>query len=357
MKNTKLQAMIMAGAMAASSLSAMSVFADETTSEAATEAVSAAEVDTEGKFVLEYPEDMQELGYTDPVVLDEVPERVVSLSAAPVLAMYELGVNLVGIPNSMVVTWPEDLQENTENVSFSVMSPDDFDYESVVDLEPDLVLLAYNGADTAGKTLESLGIPVYYIYAGHTVPYESIVGQTNALIDAFSVDEEFAAAGEKIRERFDALDQNMEAAKEAFAGKSVMVLQSSGDAHSSMVQLDYEQALDYDPDIVMCVGAEDAEGHKELMEKAFAENPEYWNSIPAIAEGRVLYLPVSYVSTAGINVIDCINDLIGTVADFYGIEVETISVDEEEESEEATGEDASEENASDEAEESTAETK
>lgn len=85
-----------------------------------------------------------------------------------------------------------------------------------------------------------------------------------------------------------------------------MVLQSSGDAHyiqtengtlgsmaamigfenvytndqSSMVQLDYEQALDYDPDIVMCVGAEDAEGHKELMEKAFAENPEYWNSIP-----------------------------------------------------------------------------
>ena len=361
MKNTKLQAMIMAGAMAASSLSAMSVFADETTSEAATEAVSAAEVDTEGKFVLEYPEDMQELGYTDPIVLDEVPERVVSLSAAPVLALYELGVNLVGIPNSMGVTWPEDLQENTENVSFSVMSPDDF----------------------AGKTLESLGIPVYYIYAGHTVPYESIVGQTNALIDAFSVDEESAAAGEKIRERFDALDQNMEAAKEAFAGKSVMVLQSSGDAHyiqtengtlgsmaamiglenvytndqSSMVQLDYEQALDYDPDIVMCVGAEDAEGHKELMEKAFAENPEYWNSIPAIAEGRVLYLPVSYVSTAGINVIDGINDLIGTVADFYEIEVETISVDEEEESEEATGEDASEENASDEAEESTAETK
>ncbi len=76
------------------------------------------------------------------------------------LALYELGVNLVGIPNSMVVTWPEDLQESTETVSFSVMSPDDFDYESVVDLEPDLVLLAYNGADTAGKTLESLGIPV-----------------------------------------------------------------------------------------------------------------------------------------------------------------------------------------------------
>ena len=377
MKNTKFQALIMAGAMAASALSSVSVFAEQTTSEAETESavVSASDEskdeNTEGKFVLEYPEDMQELGYTEPIVLDEVPERVVSLSAAPVLALYELGVNLVGIPNSMVVTWPEDLKESTETVSFSVMSPDDFDYESVVDLEPDLVLLAYNGADTAGKTLESLGIPVYYLYAGHTVPYESIVGQTNALIDAFSVDDESKAAGEKIQARFEALDQNVEAAKEAFEGKSVMVLQSSGDAHyiqtengtlgsmaqmiglenvytndqSSMVQLDYEQALDYDPDIVMCVGAEDAEGHKELMETAFAQNPDYWNSIPAIAEGRVLYLPVSYVSTAGINVIDCINELIGTVADFYGIEVETISVDEdasEEETSEAVSDDSEE---------------
>lgn len=167
MKNTKFQAVIMAGAMAASALSSVSVFAEQTTSEAETESVvESKEESTEGKFVLEYPEDMQELGYTDPIVLDEVPERVVSLSTAPVLALYELGVNLVGIPNSMVVTWPEDLKESTETVSFSVMSPDDFDYESVVDLDPDLVLLAYNGADTAGKTLESLGIPVYYLYAG-----------------------------------------------------------------------------------------------------------------------------------------------------------------------------------------------
>ena len=178
MKNTKLQAMIMAGAMAASSFSAMSVFADETTSEAATEAVSAAEVDTEGKFVLEYPEDMQELGYTDPIVLDEVPERVVSLSAAPVLALYELGVNLVGIPNSMVVTWPEGSSGEHRNCFLLCYESGCLIMRALLILSRILVLLAYNGADTAGKTLESLGIPVYYIYAGHTVPYESIVGQT-----------------------------------------------------------------------------------------------------------------------------------------------------------------------------------
>lgn len=303
-------------------------------------------------FVLEYPEDMQALGYTEPITLDEVPERVVALSASPVLALYEMGVNLVGVPNSMVVTWPDDLKANAETVSFSVMSSDDFDYESVVALEPDLVLLAYNGADTAGATLESLGIPVYYLYAGHTVSYDSIVMQTEALVDAFSVDEASTAAGEAILQRFDALEADVEAAKEAFAGTSVMVIQSGGDSHyiqtaggtlgtmadmiglenvyenetSSMVMLDFEQALDYNPDLVLCVGATTAEVHQQTMEAAFAQNPEYWNSIEAIAEGNVIYLPVEYCSTAGISVVDSIEKLIDTVADFYGIEVEHTGV-------------------------------
>lgn len=341
------------------------VMAEETTE---------ADEPAEGAFVLEYPEDMQELGYTDPLVLDEVPERVVSLSAAPVLALYELGVNLVGIPNSMVVTWPEDLKESTETVSFSVMSSSDFDYESVVALEPDLVLLAYNGAETAGATLESLGIPVYYIYAGHTVPYESIVMQTEALIDAFAVDEESKEAGEAILQRFDDLEANLDAAKEAFEGKSVMVLQSSADAHyiqtsggtlgsmaemigftnvyenetSSMTQLDFEQALDYNPDLVLCVGAGTAESQQELMEAAFAENEAYWNSIDAIAEGNVIYLPVAYVSTAGINVVDTINDLIVTLADFYDVDLELTGIDGEEQEEETGAEESTEESTEEE---------
>ena len=341
MKRRKIMALGVTAAMVMTAFSAFSVSAEEST-----ETEDAAQ-EKEGSFVLEYPEDMQELGFTEPLVLDEVPERVVCLSAAPVLALYELGVNLVGVPNSSVVTWPEDLQENTETVSFSVMSSDDFDYESVVGLEPDLVLLAYNGAETAGKTLESVGIPVYYIYAGHMVPYESIVMQTNALIDAFAVDEESKAAGEEIRQRFTQLEENVEAAKEAFAGKSVMILQSGGGAHyiqtaeatlgsmadmiglenvyenesSSMVQLDYEQALDYDPDLVLCVGATGAQEHKEMMEADFAENEAYWYGIPAIAEGNIIYLPATYVSTAGINVVDAINNLIGIVADFYDIGV------------------------------------
>ena len=300
-------------------------------------------------FTLEYPADMQALGYTEPLVLDKKPERVVCLSAAPVLALYELGVNMVGIPNSMVVKWPEDLASSTEQVSFSVMSPDDFDYEAVVALEPDLVLLASNGADSAGATLEGLGIPVYYLYAGHVVSYDSIKMQTEALIHAFGTDAESAAAGEAILNRFSELDASIDAAKNAFAGNTVMVLQS-GDAETHyiqtkngtlgsmldmlgfenvyentmtpMAQLDYEQALDYQPDYLVCVGATDAAAHQALMDEAFANNPAYWNAIPAVANGKVICLDVTYISTAGINVIDNIGALIDIMSEHTGIAVD-----------------------------------
>lgn len=297
-------------------------------------------------FTLEYPTDMQALGFTDPLVLEETPERVVSLSAAPVLALYELGVNLVGVPNSMVVTWPEELTQNAETVSFSIMSADTFDAETVVTLDPDLVLLAYNAKDTAGATLESAGLAVYYLSAGHTVSYESIKAQTQVFIDAFGKDDDAKQAGEDILNRFADLESRMEAAQEALAGKTVMVLQSGSDSHyiqtadgtlgsmadkiglknvyendsSSMVQLDFEQALDYDPDLVLCVGGTGAEEHQEMMEAAFAANEDYWYSIDAIQNGQVIYLPVAYCSTAGINVIDQINELMDTVKDFYGLD-------------------------------------
>lgn len=300
-------------------------------------------------FVLEYPADMQALGYTAPLALEEVPERVVCLSAAPVLALYEMGVHLVGVPNSMVVTWPEDLAANASTVSFSVMSPDDFDYEAVVALEPDLVMLAVNGADTAGAKLEELGINVYYLYAGHTVSYESVKMQTEVLIDAFSLNEEAQTAGEDIMNRFAEVEANVAAAKEAFAGKSVMVLQSgSADVHyiqtangtlgsmlemigfenvyenaaASMVQLDFEQALEYNPDHIVCVGASDAATHQTLMDEAFAGNPEYWNAIEAVANGNVICVDVTYISTAGINIIDNIGNLISIMSEATGIAVE-----------------------------------
>lgn len=302
-----------------------------------------AQAPEEQKFVMTYPEDMQALGFMEPLVLERVPQRIVCLSTAPVLALYEMGAKLVGIPSSRVVSWPEELKESTETVQFSAMSSSDFDYESIVALEADLVLVGSSSTEV-GEQIESLGIPVYYVYAGHTVSYDNIKAQTEALVKAFSLDEASTAKGEEIMSRFTTLEDRLAAVQPVYAGKKVMVLQSGDTSNhyiqtargtlasmaammgfenvyeneaSSMTKLDFEQALDYNPELVLCVGSGTAQEHQALMEQAYSENEAYWYSIDAIKNGDVIYLPVEFCSTAGIHVVDSINTLIDCIEAFY----------------------------------------
>ncbi len=292
---------------------------------------TAAEASSVEGVTIQYPANMQEKGYTEAVTLASRPEKVVCMSTTPVLTLYELGVNMIAVPSSSVVTWPEDLSAKAQLLTMGHGTT--FDIETVVAMEPDLVLLGYTSADTYGAQLTEAGIPVYYVDAGHTVSYDSIKSQTEVLIDAFGKDSE---AGKAILQRFDDLESKLAATKEQLAGKTVMILQSAPPTHyiqtnggtlgsmaemigltnvytndaSSMVELDMESALGYDPDLVLCVGmSKTGEEHQQLMEADYANNPEYWNSIRAFANGDVMYLPVTYVSSAGINVIDNISNL------------------------------------------------
>ena len=53
------------------------------------------------------------------------------------------------------------------------------------------------------------------------------------------------------------------------------------------------------------------------MEDDFAKNPDYWDSIQAIANGDILYFPASFIASNGIAVIDSINSLIDMVEAHY----------------------------------------
>lgn len=289
---------------------------------------------------IEYPDTLQAMGFSEPIVLDKMPTRVVVMSTAPVLALYELGVNMIAIPKTSVVTWPEDLTANAEQLSVTMNAS--FDIETVVAMEPDLVIMGYTSQDTYGVTLEALDIPVYYVDAGHTVSYESIKAQTQILIDAFAPGSE---AGANIMQRFDDLEALLEETKAALEGKTCMVLQSSPPNHyiqtadgtlgtmcrmigltnlyendaSSMVLVDYELMLGYDPDVVLAVGmSPSGEEHKALMLEDFENNHDYWYAIEAIANDDMICLPVTYCSTAGINIINNLNALADLIMAHFG---------------------------------------
>ena len=292
--------------------------------------VVASEDSVEKEFRLEYTEIMKQQGFTEDIVLETKPERVVCVSTSTTPLLFEVGASLVGIPTSTVFETPSDY---TGEKLQSLMS-DDFNIETVVALNPDLVIIPSSSKEQYGDALESSNIPVYYTNSGHSATYESVVQEAEVIINAFGKDSENA---KKVLQSFDDLDKKMEESKKALEGKTVMIIATteyiqskSGTAGSmadmigltnvyeneqaGMVALDQETTLGYNPDVILAIGSSmSEEDNKAVFEAAFAENSEYWGSFEAIKNNKVIYLPSSYMPSAGIGVVKQISDLIDFV--------------------------------------------
>lgn len=293
----------------------------------------------EGKFTLEYTEAMKAQGFTDPIVLEKEPERVVSITAATTPLLFEMGVSLVGVPNSTIYEIPEDY----EGEKLQTLMSDDFDIETVVSLDPDLVIMPASSKEQYGKTLEDSNIPVYYTNSGHSAnisAYESTYQEAQAIINAFDKD---SKEGKEILKSFEDLEAKLEKSKKDLEGKSVMVLATTqyiqsklGTAGSmadmigltnvfendktGMVPLDQETTMSYEPDVVIVVGSSmSVEENKATAEAEFKSNAKYWESFDAIKNGNVIYLPSSYMPSTGIGIVDQISDLMDLVYDNFGI--------------------------------------
>lgn len=297
-------------------------------------------VDTQ--FILEYPEGMAAQGY-ETLVLDEMPTRIVCTVTASVITMYEMGASLVGMPSSAATKGIA--AENPDITVLPSIMSDEFNIETVVALHPDLVIVNSMYADSHGATLEALGIPVYYIGAGHGVGYEAVKEESLLFINAFSVDEESTAKGDALKQKFEEIEQICATLQETYQDTKVMVFQLGGvdmvygqtsagtlgsmldmlgfdnvsdaTAASSMFQIDYETTLVEQPELLVVCGSGSAEDTVSLMDEVVASNPDYWNAMTAITEDQVLCLGVEYIAVYGIGYVDALASLAEDVAAFY----------------------------------------
>ena len=103
---------------------------------------AAGESETEPAGVtIEYPANMQQRGYTEPVVLETMPQRVACLSSSPVLALYEMGVPMIAIPTTAgtgsEVTSFSVITDHSRNYKLSVSS--NYLLPSYAILDPELI--------------------------------------------------------------------------------------------------------------------------------------------------------------------------------------------------------------------------
>lgn len=297
-----------------------------------TDADATSSPESSGEIILNYPQNMQDLGYTTPLIFEEMPSRVAVMTVSPVLALHELGLPLVCFPSTSVTTWPKEMTD------FGIQLPssrsDTFDIELIIKENPDFVVMGTSDQETFGAIMEEAGFPVYYIDNGHTVTYDSVKSGTIELINAFGVEK-----GAELLARFEEVEERMHSFTPP-EDNTVLVIQSSGTAHylqstggtlgsmldmlgfenvydggmGSMSLMDFEATLFYDPDHMYVVGGQPtAEAMEEMMIEGFAPQQAYWDAIDAYAEGRVTYMPASFVSSAGITVIDSLHEIM----DYY----------------------------------------
>ncbi|MFI3210201.1 MAG: ABC transporter substrate-binding protein [Peptostreptococcaceae bacterium] len=292
--------------------------------------------ESNGQFVLKHVPVLVEKGYED-IVLDSVPERIVCLSTAPVLALHEMGVDLLMVPQTTVLEYPEDLTAEV----VTAITAESFDLESIIDADPELVLIPESAMETHGKVLQDAGIPCYVIATtyGLADPYGLIKEETKSFTDAFSKTPEQEQIATELMERFDALDAKMVDAKERFEGTvflSTMVTnnmdfyaqQESSTLGSVMKALGFENAyndsmggsnspvsleslVDLQNDLMIFINStQDPEVSKQSALDAMAVQSDVWNSTKAVQEDKVLYLTTNYWVFGGIQVIDSIDSLI-----------------------------------------------
>lgn len=306
--------------------------ASESSEESSTVSEASASETAEDGFTLYYPSYMQE-SEGETLVLEEKPERIIALSnsALQILIRCDFEPIAVTEPTSFVEypDWVSDLPVISTGMS-------SLDIESVVSMEPDLVIMGNHLKEDYGAQLDAAGIPVYYTSEGPSITYTEVKEEAEVLTRSFGIE----ADVEEVQAEFAAVEERAAAFKESMDPIPMMILfaappsyqqTSKGylgsilsmlpfenlsddliGADSRTAPLDLEKLVELNPEVLFAISptSPSAEVLQASYEEEFANNPDIWNNLQAVANDDLIYLSSEYVTSKGIHIIDSINSLI-----------------------------------------------
>lgn len=272
------------------------------------------------------------------LVLDKTPERIVCLSNAALQVLVRSGVVPMAITSlNASANFPDWVRELPQ-ITISMGS---LDIEAVVAMEPDLVIVGEYQKESYGQQLADAGIPVYYTLEGPSISYEDTKDQARALALSFG-DE---ALAEEIAAEFSAVEQRALDFAAAHEKQTMMIFFSAPGAYQQTsagylggmlsflpfenlsdalvgkdmptAPIDVETCISLNPEVIFAISpmARTAEMLQEQFEEVFHSDPDLWNQMDAVRNGKVIYLSNEYVTTKGIQVIDSMNKLIDLLAE------------------------------------------
>lgn len=302
-----------------------------------------ASAESEG-ITLYYPSYMYE-SEGETLALDKKPERIVCLSNAALQVLVRCDIQPVAVTSLATgVEYPEWVSE----LPVISVAMDSLDIESVIAMEPDLVIMGSYQKESYGQQLADAEIPVYYTSEGPSIAYNETREEAIALARSFGsdalvaeIEAEFTAVEARAAEYtathetqtmmiFFHLPGSYQQTSQGYLGSMLSMLPFENlsdtlvDPSSRTVPIDVETAVTQNPDVIFAISptAPAAEMLKATYEEAFAENAELWNQLDAVANDNIIYLSNEYVTSKGLHIVNSLHALIDMLEARYPVAAE-----------------------------------
>lgn len=301
----------------------------EGTTQEVQQADEKSETSEQNEFKIFYPDYAKEKR-GDALVLKEMPSKIICLSNTALGILADLDIKPIAITSTVSGEYPDWVNELPKiETGMSKL-----DTESVIAMQPDLVIMGNHLEQDFGQVLTDAGIPIYYTSEGHGIAYKETKEQAIAIAQSFGGEEE----KEKINNLFQGVEDKAKQYKEAHQPKKAMILftttyQSTSKSYlGSMLEmlgfenisdtmidpsmmtapLDMEQLMNQNPDVIFALypGVPTNEMVQKTFEEEFTKNPEVWEHLSAIKDGKIIYLSGAYATAKGLNAVEHFDELI-----------------------------------------------
>ena len=292
-------------------------------------------------FSIGYPSYLQE-SQGEALVLEEKPEDIVVLSNSALQILVACGIEPVAVTSPhMQIDYPDWVRELP--VISTGMS--DLDSESVISMQPDLVIMGVHLKEDYGQQFQDAGIPVYYTSEGPSITYQEVKEEAITLTESFGTKEQL----EKMKSDFAEMEQRAADFREKWDSKQMMILFGAPPSYqqtskgylgsilamlpfenmadqvlsedSRTAPLDLENLLEVNPEILFAISptAQSAEDLQAVYAEEFEKNPKIWSSLQAVKNDQVIWLSNEYVTSKGVHIIQSIHSLIDMLEEKFAV--------------------------------------
>ena len=292
-------------------------------------------------FSIGYPSYLQE-SQGEALVLEEKPEDIVVLSNSALQVLVACGIEPVAVTSPHVqIDYPDWVRK----LPVISTGKSDLDSESVISMQPDLVIMGVHLKEDYGQQFQDAGIPVYYTSEGPSITYQEVKEEAITLTESFGTKEQL----EKMKSDFAEVEQRAADFREKWDSKQMMILFGAPPSYqqtskgylgsilamlpfenmadqvlsedSRTAPLDLESLLEVNPEILFAISptAQSAEDLQAVYAEEFEKNPKIWSSLQAVKNDQVIWLSNEYVTSKGVHIIQSIHSLIDMLEEKFAV--------------------------------------